>query len=228
MMILQRDICRFSESYFVAARGRPGGAGVWLNMPLNDLLSSKSKVAALRVLSGTSVPLNGREIARRAGLVPGHAHRVLAELVSSGLVLSRDHGRANTYEFADPRSEITLRLKELFATEVKRRRQIVESLAGQMPEALSIVLYGSEARGEAWPGSDTDLLIVLERKTKRLEDRVSEACARLAAEHQLALSWLVADLDELREWHAEGNEFLAGVLVEGLTLAGKPLGRLIG
>jgi predicted nucleotidyltransferase len=196
-------------------------------MPLNDVLSSRSKVAVLRVLSGTSVPLNGREIARRAGLVPGHAHRVLAELVSSGLVLSRDHGRANTYEFADPRSEITLRLRELFAAEVKRRRHIVESLAGQAPEALSIVLYGSEARGEARPGSDTDLLVVVDRKTRRLESRVSETCARLAAEHQFALSWLVADVDELREWHAEGNEFLVSVLIEGLTLAGKPLGRLL-
>lgn len=73
---------------------------MWLNQPLNDILSSRSKVAVLRVLSETSVPLNGREIARRAGLVPGHTHRVLADLVAAGLVLSRDQGRANTYEFA--------------------------------------------------------------------------------------------------------------------------------
>lgn len=55
----------------VLASSSAGGIPVWLNQPLSDILSTKSKVAVLRVLSETPVPLNGREIARRAGLVPG-------------------------------------------------------------------------------------------------------------------------------------------------------------
>ena len=200
---------------------------MWLNLPLNDILSSRSKVAVLRVLSETSVPLNGREIARRAGLVPGHGHRVLADLVAAGLVLRRDHGRANTYEFADPQSPIARHLRELFAAEMDRRREAIEALTAAANGTLSIVLFGSEARGDARPGSDTDLLIVVEKKTQHLEDQLSDVCMRLAAEHQLSLSWLVADLDELRQWQAEGNEFLRNVRDEGIRLAGRPLERLL-
>jgi predicted nucleotidyltransferase len=152
---------------------------------------------------------------------------VLGELVAAGLVLSRDQGRANTYEFGDPGSAITCRLKELFAAEAQRRRQAVDALTEAVDGLLAIVLYGSEARGEARPGSDADLLIVVGRKTRRLEERVSEACAQAAAKHQLALSWLVADLRDLRQWQAEGSPFLAKVLAEGALLAGRPLGRLL-
>lgn len=200
---------------------------MWLNEPLDDVLSSRGKVAVLRVLSSTTVPLNGREIARRASLVAGHAHRLLAELVSAGLVLKRDQGRVNTYEFADPRSAITRRLKELFAAEARRRHDSIRALSASVPEALSVVLFGSEARGDAKPGSDTDLLFLVERKTKRLEDRISAACLRLATEHQLALSWLVADLREVRTWEAEGNEFWQNVKAEGVRLAGQFPGRLL-
>jgi predicted nucleotidyltransferase len=200
---------------------------VWLNQPLSDVLSTKSKVAILRVLSETPVPLNGREVARRAGLVPGHAHRVLADLVAAGLVLSRDQGRANTFEFADPESPITRRLRELFAAEIDRRRAVLAALTSAETGALSVVLFGSEARGDVRPGSDTDLLIVVERKTEPLEDRLSDLCTRLASEHQLALSWLVTDLDELREWQAEDNAFLRNVRAEGIRLAGQPLERLL-
>jgi len=194
---------------------------------LDDILSSRSKVAVLRVLSDTSAPLNGREIARRAGVVPGHMYRVLRGLVSSGVVLSRDQGRAITYELADPRSAVTRRLKELFAVEARRRREVVGGLLKAVPEIRSIILFGSEARGEASSGSDTDLLIVLERRTKRLDERVRNACVQLAVEHQPSLSWLVTDLKELREWETAGNDLLRNVKTEGVTLAGRPPERLL-
>jgi len=200
---------------------------VWLNRPLDDILSSRSKVAVLRVLSDTSAPLNGREIARRAGVVPGHMYRVLRDLVSSGVVLSRDQGRAITYELTNPRSAVTRRLRELFAVEARRRREVVGGLLKAVPEIRSIILFGSEARGDASSGSDTDFLIVMDRKTKRLDERVSNACMQLAAEHQLSLSWLVTDLKELQEWQTVDDDFLQNVKAEGVTLAGRPLERLL-
>jgi predicted nucleotidyltransferase len=226
-MIHGRYICSFSESVTATAKWPSEDSVVWLNQPLSDILSTRSKVAVLRVLSETSVPLNGREIARRAGLVPGHAHRVLADLVAAGLVLSRDQGRANTYEFADPQSLISQQLRELFAAEIGRRREVIEALTAAEIGALSVILFGSEARGDAKPGSDTDLLIVVEKKTQDLEDRLSDILMRLATKHQLALSWLVTDANELQEWQAEGNEFLRNVQAEAVRLAGKPLERLL-
>jgi hypothetical protein len=39
---------------------------MWLNEPLDDVLSSRGKVAVLRVLSSTTVPLNGREAVEKS------------------------------------------------------------------------------------------------------------------------------------------------------------------
>lgn len=200
---------------------------MWLNEPLNDVLSSRSKVAVLRVLAAAPAPLNGREIARRAFIAPGHAHRVLADLVAAGLVLSRDQGRVNTYEFADPDSLLTRRLKELFAAEATRRRQVIERLSKEVKGVLSVVLFGSETRSEARPGSDTDLLIVVAKQSRALDNHIRDTCVRLAAEHQLALSWLVVGMKELRDLQARGNGLWASIQSEGVRLAGKPLERLL-
>jgi predicted nucleotidyltransferase len=201
---------------------------MWLEKPLDDILSSRGKVAVLRVVCSVSVPLAGREIARRAGLGSGHASGILRDLTAAGLLLARDQGRVNTYEFAEPESPLTRRVKDLFAAEVERRHTFVEGLSRELPEAISVILFGSEARGEATPGSDTDLLIVVGRKTKRLEERVSDICMQLGAAHQLHLSWLVADRKDLREWAAEDNPFWRNARAEGVTLAGTPVGRLTG
>jgi predicted nucleotidyltransferase len=200
---------------------------VWLDDPLDDILSSRGKVAVLRVICGVAVPLAGREIARRASLGSGHTSRILRDLTASGLLLCRDQGRANTYEFADPESSITRRLRELFAAEIERRHAVVEGVSKEVPGIVSLILFGSEARGEAKPGSDTDLLIVVERKTERLEGHIGEVCTRLSSEHQLDLTWLVADLKQLREWHAEGSEFWGNVRAEGVALMGRPVERLV-
>jgi hypothetical protein len=63
---------------------------MWLEKPLDDILSSRGKIAVLRVVCSVSVPLAGREIARRAGLRSGHASGILRDLTASGLLLARD------------------------------------------------------------------------------------------------------------------------------------------
>ena len=182
---------------------------------------------SMMVVCSTTIPLAGREIARRRTVGSGHASGILRQLTASGVLLARDQGRVNTYELASPQSLLTRRLKDLFAAEARRHQAVVERLLKGVNGVLSVVLFGSEARGEAKSGSDTDLLIVVERKTKRLENQLSDACLRLATEHQLALSWFVADPDQLREWQAEGSDFLRNVQAEGIRLAGKPLERLL-
>lgn len=199
---------------------------MWLESPLNDILSSRGKVAVLRVLCGVDVPLAGREIARRAGLGSGHVSGILRELTTSGLLLARDQGRVNTYELTDPQSLLTQRLRDVFAAEGERRHDVITVLSETVPGFVSLVLFGSEARGQATPGSDTDLLIVVEKKTSRIEEQVGEMCMRLGTKHQLDLTWLVADRKQVRAWEAEGSEFWRNVKGEGVTLAGTPTERL--
>ena len=128
---------------------------MWLRDPLDDILSSRAKVAVLRVVCCAAMPLNGREIARRAGLSSGHASRVLGELTASGVLLARDQGRVLTYELALAHGPLVARIKSLFEDEAARQEAALDELEVAVPGLVSIVLFGSEARGDARPGSDT-------------------------------------------------------------------------
>ena len=200
---------------------------MWLRHPLDDILSSGAKVGLLRVLFQSPGPQSSREIARRAGVDPGHASRILRELALSGVLRSRDHRRVVTYEVSDDPSGIASRLRELFDTEAQRYAGAVAELASRVPEALSIILFGSEARGNARPGSDTDLLIVVAQRGEAVEGSVRDACLDIAARWSLALSWLVMDLREVAEAEEASSEFWRNVRGDAAVLHGRPLEALV-
>lgn len=199
---------------------------MWLRNPLDDILSSQAKIGILRVLCSASGPLNGREVSRRAGWDPGHTSRVLRELAASGVVIGREQGRVTTYEVGTDDVPLIRDLRALFRAEAARYDRIIETLTRAVPEALSIILFGSEARHQAKAGSDTDLLIVVSAKSERLEERISDTCLQLAREHTLALSWHVADLADLREWEETGHELWQNIVTDGISLRGKSVDRL--
>ncbi len=203
-----------------------GATGMWLVRPLDDLLSSKAKVAILRVICHANAPLSGREIARRAGVWSSAASKALGELTASGILSCRDHGRAKTYELESTDIPLVGHLRDLFMAEADRYRGFVAEVVHETPEALTVFLFGSEARSQAKPGSDTDVLIVVERKDETLEQRILDRCLDVAMRHGIALSWHVADLQDLREWEATGNAFWRNVTRDGIRLHGSSLEAL--
>ena len=67
-------------------------------------------------------------------------------------------------------------------------RAVREELAQQVK---SIVLFGSQARGDAWPGSDYDFVVVLDRADRAARDKVSAAGAELLNETNRLCSALI-------------------------------------
>jgi predicted nucleotidyltransferase len=128
-----------------------------------------------------------------------------------------------TYAVRDAGLPLMARLRDLFSEEDGRTRRAVAELADRIPEALSIVLFGSEARGDAAPGSDTDVLVVVARRAEDIEARVRDACLDLAERHALALAWHVADLQDLTQWDEADHPFWRNVLADGLNLHGESL-----
>ena len=199
---------------------------MWMRNPLDDILSSKAKTAVLRVICSALSALNVREIARRAGTDAGHTSRVLRELAASGLLIGRGIGRATTYELAAPDLPLTRQLAGLFEAETERFDAAIGELAAALPETISVVLFGSEARGEAHAGSDTDLLIVVPDQTPGMEERLNEACLAISARYGLALSWQLADLAQIRAWEKADSALWRNILAEGIRLRGEPPWRL--
>ena len=196
---------------------------MWLRRPLDDMLSSPAKVAVLRAVLRVGTPLSGREIARRSGGGYSPAYNALQALVASGVLSKQDHGKVTTYTVRDPEAPLVAGLRDLFDREEQRTRAAASELAQRLPDARAIILFGSEARGDARPGSDTDLLIIVSRADAKTDARVRDACLELAERHGLALSWHVVDLDQLRQWEATEDQFWRNVREDGIWLHGDSL-----
>jgi predicted nucleotidyltransferase len=201
---------------------------MWMKRPLDDILSSAAKVAVLRVLAESRVPVTGREIGRRAGVAAGHVSRVLRELHSAGVLDARQYGTVITYTIREDAGPVVGRLRELFRAEQEREVGARRALAALIPEdaepedreVLSIILFGSEARGKARPGSDTDVLFVVRRSDPELKARIAEVCDSVYEQYRVPAEPFVVDLDEVHGWEESGHLLWKEVLAEGVLIAG--------
>ena len=108
---------------------------------------------------------------------------------------------------------------ELRAVEEFKRRLIAE-LPGQVKD---IILFGSKVRGDAHPGSDIDLLVIVDRRTPEVDHVVSEITADILLEKRIDVSALDFTTDQIAELTAIGTPFIRNVADEGIVLKGGPI-----
>ena len=93
--------------------------------------------------------------------------------------------------------------------------QFVAELAGKNREIKRILLFGSLARGESVPGSDVDLLIVLNDSDKSFLDRIPEY---MPSKFPVGVDVFPYTETELESMIKDGNFFLKRALEEGIEL----------
>ena len=107
-------------------------------------------------------------------------------------------------------------LPRLTEHEMGELARVVERLVEAFqPERIYV--FGSQARGEATPDSDIDLLIVIEKADEPVH-RLAQAAYRIAPPHSLALDLLVMPLDEFERRSRALASLPATVLREGCVL----------
>ena len=97
-------------------------------------------------------------------------------------------------------------------------RQLHERLTARYGNRLAnVVLYGSQARGDAQAGSDIDLLVVLRGSVQHGEEvsRTGDILAELSLQHNVVLTCLfvASDRYERREGPLMRNVHREGLLV---------------
>lgn len=193
---------------------------------LDEILGTSTKVRLLRELSRSGAAVSGRHAARLAGL-SAKAIQSLDELAEVGIVGRRVATGQNLYSF---RQEHYLAepIVALFAAEERKLSSVLALLRSGLEDGGAIVsaaIYGSVARGESGPGSDLDVLILLEDRWTRAAvlDRVLDAGEVIAARFGWRLSPFVT---ERNVWYAQlaaGDAFASNVLREAVVFLGEPL-----
>lgn len=197
----------------------------WHN-PLDDTLGSTLKIRILRILSKNASMYTGRELARLAGYSHTQTNSALAELEMSGLVIKRHVGNANAYSLNDNNLLISRVIIPAFRIE----ERLVQELANRFFEGMgkdlvSIILFGSTARGEEVEDSDIDLVLVVKDGSDlgKLDVRVSEISLEAASAFGGLISPILLTETEYSRKKRSRNPFWKNVLEEGIELTPREL-----
>jgi hypothetical protein len=128
----------------------------------------------LAVLAESTAYLNLRTIALLAGTSPAQASRVLPELVRSGLVERREAPPSALFRLVDDNvgSRVVRALSRSRETVLLELGSQAETLE---PSPISVIVFGSFARGEAEADSDLDVLFVQPKDMNADDDRWAAA-----------------------------------------------------
>ncbi len=94
-------------------------------------------------------------------------------------------------------------------------RQKLDQALG--PELAQVVLYGSHARGEAHPGSDVDVLVVVKGDVNypQLMERTSEIVASVSLEYDVVVSRVFASQ---AQFDGAQNPFFINIRRKGVAI----------
>ncbi|MGC9083706.1 MAG: nucleotidyltransferase domain-containing protein [Anaerolineae bacterium] len=114
------------------------------------------------------------------------------------------------------------RLKHLRPAERRAVARFCEELERALPGRVQrLILYGSQARGDAHPESDVDLLVVVDSRTQEVEETILDLTTRFHWEDGVYLEVLEMTPTDLEAQCALGTPFIRNVAEEGIPLKGE-------
>ena len=186
----------------------------------------------LGALARSEVELTIRTVARLAGVSAQQATVVVNRLVGLGLVTRREAGSAALVAL-DRTNEAAGAIVALAALPRSTMQRLAELAQSISPAPVSLVVFGSFARGEADADSDVDALAVRAADVAVDDEAWIDAlgewerAARRITGNPVEL--LVVGVDELPALLSAGDEgsLWRSIKTEGVTLAGIPLADLV-
>lgn len=177
----------------------------------------KILAACLRV----GEPLTMRALARLAEVSPNQAALVFDHLEELGLVRRQQAGRALLVSLVDD-SPVIEALREVAELRERTLARWRESARDLHPRPKTLTVYGSWARGEARPGSDVDVLVVLPAGLSAgdedaYREQLAAWCAYAGRVAGLPVAPLVATADEAA---ALGPELVRQIIGDAVVIVG--------
>jgi predicted nucleotidyltransferase len=178
---------------------------------------------------------SGREIARQTGLSATHCHLALKELDARGLAIFRPVSKVHLYKINADNYMVRRVFSPFFEAEKAIPKEIDHLILKTLVqrhapiEIISLVLFGSMARGTERLESDLDLLVVVPSQAAKegLEPNLEKLRSLLAREFNIPFSPYVQTLAEIREKHRKKLPVVENIIKQGRCLYGKDLKELL-
>jgi uncharacterized protein len=195
---------------------------------LDQVLGSATKVRVVRALMSVGGPVSGNEARLLAGVQSKSGMQAALDALTELGILQREETRRIQLFRINQNHDLVEPLRALFDAESSRITRLREALekildGGAVREhTLSIILFGSNARGDARPDSDLDLLVATEAESQieRVSEVLIDAIPAIRRRFGLRLSPLVLEKARVQERWRDGDPLMQNVLSEGRTLYG--------
>ena len=199
---------------------------MYLNHPI-EAIASPDKARVLTVLCRAGLPLSGHMIAALTGSVSQPTvSRLLAAFARSGLVVRVPGGYVINREHLAYRA-----VEALLDSKDELRRRVGLAVAAWSDKPVTVVLFGSTARGDGGQSSDVDLLIVRPLDVAVDDQQWAQDVATLSEQVQLwtgsPCDVLEYDPAELEQLIRGGDPLVDALLRDGVTLAGSDLRQIV-
>lgn len=197
---------------------------------LENLLGERVKLRVYGVLARHGGGLTGRGIASLVRTSPFKINQVLRQLVAEGIVESSAMGRANAYRLNHRHMVVQNAILPLIRFEDEFWKRLGDKmLKGLRPKPLSVILYGSVARGEEKYGSDFDIHLVYGGRTlpQKLEGEKGRLREEFAAAFGSPLTISVSRISDFQMRSREKDPLIRNIIKEGHVLTGLSLTELL-
>ena len=200
---------------------------------LDAVLGSTAKVRIVRALIPLTSPVSGNELRLLARVRSKSGLKTaLNDLTELGILEREDTRRIRLYRI-NRRHDLAEPLAALFRAETMRIGRLRDALqeilqAGAVQEhTLSIILFGSNARGEARPTSDLDLLLVTQADpADHVRDVLIDAIPEFERRFGLRISPLLLSKERVQERYRDGDPLMQNIHADD-TLYGSAFHELV-
>lgn len=198
-----------------------------LREPLSVIFGARGRIAVLRVLAFSLAPLSGREIARRARLSARGAQLALGDLEVLGVITMIEGGRdrlasVNRAHVLWPTIDAAFRAE---AECYSALRSAIAQAVAPTDDLVSVVLFGSTARGEEQMESDLDIAIIgrTDAAASAAVDRILAHGDALRARFGVRVAPVGWSVGAAKSGLAAKRPPFRELLSDGVLVAGRPL-----
>lgn len=201
-----------------------------LDSPLDNIFGQYSKVKILRFLVKSQAQLNGREIAKNVGLSHVKVHTALKDLTKQGVVNMHSVGSSLVYWLNEEHVLVKEIIRPAFEKENGMFSHIVRIIIRGIkpPRPLSVILFGSFAKGGASSASDIDIVIIYPRSKSKplISKELSEAEKKVTLLFGNHLASTAFSINEFQYKLKKKDAFINEIIRTGKVIYGKDISEL--
>lgn len=201
---------------------------MFFNNSITRIIKDSKYLKTFEILFKNTEGATGRALAVLVGVSVFKMNQVLRDLVQQGIVLQTSIGKAHLYRL----NKLHV-FREIISYLIRFDETLLSSLGKKImreltPKPLSIIVYGSVARGEEKPNSDLDLLFVYDGKSEpggiTKTGHILEMVSRHYGNPASIIRAYFSDLQRPREEH---SSLMRNIIKEGRSIAGLSITEIL-